>query len=162
MAHLSKARCFAMRFRTPLFVPFQAVILSFLGLIACVCGAAQNPLDNLKQIHALTNAEAANHLPVAFEATVTYYRRYEGTLFVQDGDVGIYVRPSRAYTLAPGDRILIKGTTEPSFRPFVKDATISVLRHDSVPKATPATFDELIRAERDCMFISVRAKGTRR
>jgi len=158
MAHLSKARCFEMRFGTALFVPLQAVILTFLGLIACVSGAAQRPLDNLKQIHALSNAEAGHYLPVAFEATVTYYRRYEGTLFVQDGDAGIYVQPSTAYTLAPGDRVLIRGKTEPSFRPFVKEATITLLRHGPVPKPIPATFDELIRAERDCMFVSVRAK----
>jgi len=119
---------------------------------------AQKPLGTLREIHALTNAEAAGHLPVAFEATVTYYRNYERTLFVQDGDAGIYVQPSVVYNFAPGDRILIRGTTEPSFRPFVKEATITLLHHGAVPKAIPATFDELIRSERDCMFISIRAK----
>ena len=31
--------------------------------------------------------EASRRLPVAFEATVTYFRGYENLMFVQDGDV---------------------------------------------------------------------------
>jgi diguanylate cyclase (GGDEF)-like protein len=158
MAHLSDARWLEVRSRTPLFAFLQAAILGFVSLIACASGAAQRPLGTLQEIHALTNAEAGRHLPVAFEATVTYYRNYERTLFVQDGDAGIYVQPSVVYSFAPGDRVLIRGTTEPSFRPFVKEASITLLHHGAVPKAIPAIFDELIRAERDCMFVSVRAK----
>jgi len=158
MTHLSKTRWFELRLRRSFFALIQAAAIAFWAVFACVSGAAQKPLGTLQQVHALTNAEAAHRLPVAFEATVTYYRSYEGTLFVQDGDAGIYVQPSSVYNLAPGDRILIRGTTEPSFRPYVKGATLTVLRHGTVPKAIPANFDELIRAERDCMFISVRAK----
>ena len=53
----------------------------------------EQPLTSLRAIHALTNAQASHQLPVSFEATVTYYRGYERTLFVQDGDVAIYVKP---------------------------------------------------------------------
>ncbi len=159
MSHGRKTRSVEMKHRIPGYAGIQAAII----VLAAVFGwasaaAAQNPLGTLQEIHALSNAEAGHHLPVTFEATVTYYRSYEGTLFVQDGNAGIYVQPSIVYTLVPGDRILIRGTTEPSFRPFVKEATITLLRHGAVPKAIPATFDELIRAERDCMFISIRAK----
>jgi diguanylate cyclase (GGDEF)-like protein len=159
MAHHREARIFEMRFRIPARTSLGAAILTLAAMLSLAPGVrAQNPLGSLQEIHALTNAEAGRHLPVAFEATVTYYRGYEGTLFVQDGDIGIYVQPLIVYTLVPGDRVLIRGTTEPSFRPFVKEATITVLRHGPVPKAIPATFDELIRAQDDCMFVSVRAK----
>ena len=46
----------------------------------------KQPLTSLRAIHALSNAQASHQLPVSFEATVTYYRDYERTLFVQDGD----------------------------------------------------------------------------
>ena len=51
------------------------------------------------------SAEASNAMPVAFQATVTYFRAYEHNLFVQDGDVGIYVHLTGMYTLVPGDRV---------------------------------------------------------
>ena len=159
MAHRGKARFVSMRCWIPASRGIRAAIVLVAALVGWAFPAtAQKPLSTLQEIHRLSNADAAHHLPVAFEATVTYYRSYEGTLFVQDGDAGIYVQPSVVYTLSPGDRILIRGLTEPSFRPFIKQATITLLRHGSFPKAIPATFDELIRAEHDCMFVSVRAK----
>jgi hypothetical protein len=88
---------------------------------------AQQPLTSLRAIHALTNAQASHQLPVLFEATVTYDRSYEQTLFVQDGDVAIFVRPAVPAQLEPGDRVLIKGTTHESFRPFVAASSVTVL-----------------------------------
>jgi diguanylate cyclase (GGDEF)-like protein len=131
--------------------------------IALSCNSAAQPpvpepLTTLSAIHALTNAEAAHNLPVAFEATVNYYRGYERTLFVQDGDAGIYVQAPVQYTLVPGDRILIRGTTGPSFRPFIKEANITLLHHGPPPQPIPATFDQMIRSQLDCMLVSVQAK----
>lgn len=117
----------------------------------------EQPLTSLRAIHSLTNAQASHQLPVAFQATVTYYRSYEQTLFVQDGDVAIYVKPSAPAPLASGDRVLIKGTTHESFRPFVAASSITVIGHGSLPKAAPATFEQLIRAEFDCRLVTVRA-----
>lgn len=159
MAQNRKERALGMGCRIQACAGVRTAIIAFVALLAWTAAAqAQKPLGTLKEIHRLSNAEAAHHLPVAFEATVTYFRGYERTLFVQDDDVAIYIQPSTVYNLLPGDRILIRGTTEPSFRPFVKDAIIKVLSHGAVPKAVPATFDELIRTEHDCMFVSVRAK----
>ena len=68
-------------------------------------GGAEDALTSLTAIHALTNAQAAEHNPVAFEAPVTYYRDYERTLFVQDGDTAIFVLATTGLKLMPGDRI---------------------------------------------------------
>ena len=119
--------------------------------------AAPAPLTSLRAVHALTNDEAGKGLPVAFEATVTYFRGYENTLFVQDDGVAIYVAVTTNAKLTPGDRILIRGTTQPSYRPFVQSDDITLLHHDTLPQAIPATFDELIRAQLDCTLVSVRA-----
>ena len=69
----------------------------------------------------------AKALPVEFQATVTYFRGYEQTLYVQDGDAAIYVQPAIDVLLTPGDRVLIKGTTHESFRPIVVADNITVL-----------------------------------
>src|ERR1039457_507767 len=114
-------------------------------------------LKSLRAIHALSNIEASQSIPVSFEATVTYFRWYERTLFVQDGDVAIYVAATANVRLVPGDRVLVRGTTHESFRPYVQASSITVLRHLGLPKQLPASFDELIRAQVDCRLVTVHA-----
>jgi diguanylate cyclase (GGDEF)-like protein len=130
-------------------------------VVGCACAAWAAPptsLTTLRAVHALTNAEASHALPVSFQATITYFRAYEKTMFVQDGDVAIYVQATTNAKLVPGDRILIKGTTHESFRPFVLSSDITLLHHDDLPEPVPATHDELIRAQHDCKLVSVQAK----
>jgi tRNA threonylcarbamoyladenosine modification (KEOPS) complex Pcc1 subunit len=95
---------------------------------------------------------------VTFEATVVYSRGYQKLLFVQDGDAAVFVNPPTTAELLPGDRVLIQGVTQQSFRPIVVASAVTLLRHGSLPKAAPATFDELIRAQFDCRLVTVRAK----
>jgi len=115
------------------------------------------PLTTLHAIDSLTNAEARQNIPVDFEATVGYSRGYESLLFVQDGADAIFVRPPAATHLAPGDRIVIQGATRASFRPVVVGDRITILRHDTLPKALPVTFDQLIRAEHDSLMVTMHA-----
>ncbi len=123
---------------------------------AIVWAAEPATLTTLRAIHELSNAEAARQLPVAFEATVTYYRGYETTLVVQDGDAGIYVHAPMDAKLVPGDRVLIKGTTRPSFNPYIESSSITQLRHGPQLKPLPSNFDQMIRAQTDCQLVSVR------
>jgi diguanylate cyclase (GGDEF)-like protein len=116
------------------------------------------PLTTLRAVHALTNAEATHGIPVAFEATITYFRPYEKTMFVQDDGIAIFVAATTTAKLVPGDRVLIRGTTQPSFRPYVQSSDLTFLRHVPLPKPDRADFDELIRAEHDCMLVSFRAR----
>jgi len=133
---------------------------TFAILFACASIAWAAPptlLTTLRAVHALTNAQASKQLPVAFEATVTYYRGYESTLFVQDGDVAIYVYYPTDLHLVPGDRVLIRGKTQKSFNPIVVANSVTVLRHGALPKPEPASFDQMIRTETDCKLVTVRA-----
>jgi diguanylate cyclase (GGDEF)-like protein len=134
---------------------FVAVVLA-VGC-ACTARAGPTPLTTLRAIHLLSNEEAAHELPVEFEATVTYFRGYENALFVQDGDVAIYVDAPAGSRLVPGDRVLIKGTTHESFRPFVRGSSIALLGRLAIPKPSPATFYELINARRDCQRVTISA-----
>ena len=130
-----------------------------LGLTAQMAASAPaGPLTTLQAVHQLTNQQAAAHLPVDFEATVTFYRSYESTLFVQDGDTAVYVQPVKLYDLQPGDRIRVRGITRESFRPFVDAATLTVLGHGSAVKPTPVSYEDLIHARDDCRVVSIRGK----
>jgi diguanylate cyclase (GGDEF)-like protein len=135
-------------------IPTFAILF---GCAAIAWAAPPGTLTSLRAIHALTNAEASKQLPVAFEATVTYYRGYENTLFVQDGDKAIYVFFPADLKLVPGDRVLIRGKTQKSFNPIVVADSIALLRHGAVPESEPASFDQMIRAETDCKQVTVRA-----
>jgi diguanylate cyclase (GGDEF)-like protein len=138
-------------------VTFVLAIATLAALPAEVQQGTGQPLSSLRAIHALTNAQASHQLPVSFEATVTYYRSSERTLFVQDGDVAIYVLPKGPASLSPGDRVLIEGTTHESFRPFVSATSIKVIGHGNLPPAVNATFEQLIRARFDCRLVTVHA-----
>jgi diguanylate cyclase (GGDEF)-like protein len=133
--------------------PTLALVLLWAG---SVWAAPPTPLTRLSDIHRLTNAEASKELPVAFEATVTYYRGYETTLVVQDGSAGIYVYAPKDAKLVPGDRVLIKGTTRPSFNPYIEPSSITLLRHGPQLKPLPSNFDQMIRAQTDCQLVAVR------
>lgn len=133
-----------------------AAVSIFLGW-ACAAGAATPAtLTSLRAIHALTNTEAAQRLPVEFEATVTYVHLEQSVLFVQDDGVGIYVSPKTNLALAVGDRVLIRGKTGPSFRPLVNSDSITLVHHGALPKPVPVTFDELIHGQHDCVLVTAR------
>jgi diguanylate cyclase (GGDEF)-like protein len=134
-----------------------ALLLAMTICVSAALASGSAPLTSLRSIHELSNAEASHQPPVSFEATVTYYRAYERTLFVQDGDVAIYVQPGVRIDLAPGDHVQIKGTAHDSFRPFVVATSISVLGRAPLPKPVPATWDQLIRAQFDSRLVTVRA-----
>jgi diguanylate cyclase (GGDEF)-like protein len=126
-----------------------------LGCLPAAWGAAPAPLTSLHAIRALTNEEANHHLPVAFEATVTFFRGSERTMFVQDGGDAIYVSPPPNASFVPGDRVLVTGTTHADFSPSISSASISLLSHGALPRPVPAAYDDLIRGQRDCVLVTV-------
>lgn len=130
----------------------------FLGFASSGLSAQVSPLNSLTAVHALTNIQAARHEPAQIEATVTYYRAYEKTLFVQDGNTAIFVLASQDYKLSPGDRIRVKGRMQESFRPLVTGDSVTVIGHVPLPKPAQATFDDLIHAKFDCRLVTIRAK----
>jgi len=133
-----------------------AAAWSVFGAPKCAWATAPAPLNSLSAIHLLSNAEASKGLPVAFEATVTYYRNSDIDLFVQDGDAAIYVRMKESAGILPGDRVLVTGKTKESFRPVIVPDRVVVLHHGTPPAPVTATFDSLIRAELDCRRVLMR------
>ena len=128
-----------------------------LGLASLSQAAEPGALTTLKAIHALTNDQASHALPVDFEATVTFFRSYEGVLFLQDNGVSIYVQSPSSAVLLPGDQVRIIGKTHNSFRPEVFADSITVLHHGALPSPATASFDQMIRGQLDCQLVKLRA-----
>lgn len=133
-----------------------AVVLAT-GWDADAWAAQPATLTTLQAIKTLAKDEAGKGLPVAFEATVTYYNPSDVDLFVQDGGEAVYVETKRNEALIPGDRVLVRGRTRESFTADVLSDNVTVLHHGSPPTPVAADFEQLIRAERDCMWVSVHA-----
>jgi diguanylate cyclase (GGDEF)-like protein len=137
---------------------FIAATAIIFGLLSAAW--AQYPSVGLSTLHAvkeLTNAEAGKGLPVAFEGTVTYYNRADIDLFVQDGSEAVYVQTKPNQDLVPGDLVMVRGETRASFRPDIVNGTVTRIRAGSLPKPVAANFEQLVRAEVDCLRVTVRA-----
>ena len=139
--------------------PMKRLILVFalmVGWAGMAWAAAPAPLTTLHDVASLTNAQASEQLPVDFEATVIYFHRGNKVLNVQENDQAIFVRAVTDATLVPGDRILVKGTTQPSFIPYIISNDITFLHHGELPAPVPATFEDLVSKRLNCRFVSVR------
>ena len=125
---------------------------------ALALAAAPDTITSLAALHSLTNDEAAQSIPVAFEATVTYHIPGSIGLFVQDGGFAIYADAPENVTLTPGDRVLVRGKTAPGFRPDIEAESVTVLGHGAVPAPVPASYTRLVRGDFDCLRVTVRGK----
>jgi diguanylate cyclase (GGDEF)-like protein len=114
---------------------------------------APQVITTLRGIHDLTNAQAAQSIPVKLEGTVTFLQPEDGSLFIQDQGIGSYVNYSKNIGLIPGDRVLITGKSSASFRPEISAETVQFLAHGSLPKPVLATFDELIETKVDAQYV---------
>ncbi|HUB52293.1 MAG TPA: GGDEF domain-containing protein [Terracidiphilus sp.] len=136
----------------------RQVSIVFVAMAFVIAGRAQQPapLTTIHAIRSLSNAEASKGLPVAFDATVTYFRSYESTLFVQDQSEAIYIWARPSLALEPGDRIRVRGITAGDFKPFVVESGVTLLSRGAMPAPQPSTFSQMIQAQRDCVYVSVR------
>jgi diguanylate cyclase (GGDEF)-like protein len=128
-----------------------------LGFTSVAWAAEPSALTTLRAIHALTKADAQKGLPVAFEATVTYYTRTGVDLFVQDGGEAIYVETKPFQDFAPGDQVLVRGKTRESFHPDVLSTSVIRVHSGTLPVPVQVSFEQMIRGEMDCMRVRVRA-----
>ncbi len=143
----------------------SALLTTLVLALAAVCAVlspawSSEPatLTSLHAVYALDNAQAAHRIHAIFESTVVYSRGYERLLYVQDYNEAFFVTPPTTAEFLPGDRVLIKGDTQQSFRPLVVASDVTFLHHGDLPMPVPATFAELIRAQYDCRLVTVRAR----
>jgi diguanylate cyclase (GGDEF)-like protein len=133
------------------------------GLVVCVPAthaAEPAPLASVTAVRALSHEQAARQLPVDLQATVTFFRWFQKTLFIQDGDEGVYVTATTDLRLQPGDVIRVRGTTANDFSPFIVSSDISLLSHGKLPEPVAASWASLIGAKYDCRWVKVRGTIT--
>jgi len=133
-----------------------ALAISLAGVLPAALAAEQAPLGTVAAVHSLSHEQASRGLPVDLQATVTYFRWYEKTLFIQEGDEGVYVNAATDLRLQPGDVIRVRGTTSDSFNPIIISSDIRLLGHGKLPEPIPAVWASLIRAQYDCRWVKVR------
>jgi diguanylate cyclase (GGDEF)-like protein len=135
-------------------IPAFAIILGW-----AMAGWAATPgtLASVRAIRALSKAEASQKLPVAFESTVTNFDRDLRNLYVQDGDEAIYVFAPKGVDVIPGDRILVRGTTQFVYNTMVDGDSVTLLRHGALPSPVRAGFEQLMTRNLDCRLVTVRA-----
>lgn len=97
----------------------------------------------------------AQGLAVDLKAVVTYYNAPERILFAADKTGPIFILTKQAFSLKPGDRILVRGVTEGSFLTDVASNDIRVIGNGALPKPDVATFPELMKGEADCSYVTV-------
>ncbi|MGO8756703.1 MAG: diguanylate cyclase domain-containing protein [Terracidiphilus sp.] len=113
------------------------------------------PIATTAAVRALSHEDAARHLPVDIQATVTFFRGVEKALFVQKGDTGVYVFATTPLHLQPGDLVRVRGTTSDSFNPTIVSSDIALLKHGQLPVPIRASWPSLIDAEYDCRWVTV-------
>jgi len=144
-------------FSTMKFVRIFGFVLATVILLSASRARAADaiPLTSLRAIHALSNAEADRALPVAFTGLVTYYKKGDVDLFVQEGENAVYVETTGDHDFSSGDRVLVIGKTRASFRPEVKSDKVIFLGRGVAPAPVRAEFKQLIRTELDCRRATV-------
>lgn len=115
----------------------------------------QAPLTTAAAVRALSHQQSARHLPVDLQATVTFFRGFEKTLFVQQGDTGVYVSATTDLRLQPGDLIRVRGTTSGSFNPTIVSSDITLLGHGALPAPVRVSWPSLMSAAYDCRWVTV-------
>ena len=130
----------------------------FPGLVTPILCAQSGPLTSLAAVHALNNGQAAQHLETDFEATVTYYRDYEQTMFVQDGRC-CHLRPAIQSVSAASPATASASTGQPTKASGLSSwATRSPHPPQRPPEPDPVNIRRDHHARRDCQFVSLRGK----
>jgi diguanylate cyclase (GGDEF)-like protein len=108
------------------------------------------------QVRALTSAQIASGVPVELRGVATYYEPGEGQVFVQDGTGAIFVQaPASPPAVTPGDEVLIRGITVPSFSVNVKATSIERLGQGRLPEPMAVTWSGMVARENDCLYVTI-------
>jgi PAS domain S-box-containing protein len=139
------------------------VVLPAAGLI-CLPLAAQpaatnGVLQTAAQVRQLTPEQAALHLPVRLQGTVTFLDLGQYFRFIQDDTAGIYFSLNNASnfpSLKAGGKIAIDGVTSPGeYAPIVAPQKITTLGEGEYPPAKPVTFEQVASGEEDSQFVEI-------
>jgi diguanylate cyclase (GGDEF)-like protein len=116
----------------------------------------QAPLRRLGDVHRLSAAKAAQHLPVDVTGVVTAFSGLADLFFLQDATGALSITREEHATVHVGDRIRAIGRTDAGrFAPVVITEKVQVLGPGRLPRARRFTFQELQGGTEDSHWIEV-------
>lgn len=117
-------------------------------------GTTSGVLTSVAQIRALPTNAAGE--PVELHAVITYYQPTQGQIFIQDATGGIYVMPPVSPPdLHPGDAIVLRGVTVPSFSTNVRASEIKLDGSIRFPDPVLVSWRDILKRSNDCRYVSV-------
>ncbi|HET6568867.1 MAG TPA: ATP-binding protein [Rhodothermales bacterium] len=137
-------------------VLFALLLLDSVPVLAQ--STAATALTKVAGIRALSSREAARGYPVDLSVTVTYYDPEWGLLFVQDETNGIFVdvHGEAPQDLHPGDRIELKGVTDPGdYAPSVAKPQIRRIGPGPLPPLPTGLLDPINSGLADSRWIEL-------
>lgn len=139
--------------------PFALALFARRAIEANPAPSALPTLTAARQIHGLSNEEAARGYPVRLDgAIVLYYNADLGNLFLFDPTGGVYVemRGQKSLPLRPGDRLRVEGVSAPGgYAPLVDRPQITILSHGPMPPAPRVSLDFLLSGAADTLWVEV-------
>ncbi len=131
---------------------------------------AERVLTRIRDIRALSAAEAAKGYRVSIRGTVTYLdERWPSGLILHDGDDGQFVLYAEPYLkthprigLRVGDRALVEGRTATGgFAPNVEPSLVRRLGPGSLPEPARLSYAALLTGRHDCEYVEIAGVGQR-
>ncbi len=119
------------------------------------------PLEEIRQIRALSVEEAERGHPVRVRGVVTHFdQRAQANLIIHDGRAGLRISSPRSpgalpelATLTPGEAIEVEGATvRGSPGATVRPSAIRRLGPAALPRARPFTYSSLLAGLHDCDY----------
>lgn len=147
----------------------QLLLMMVLGGLASLAALARDPITRIADIRALTPEKAATEIPVKVRGVVTFSSEQILTLFIHDGENGIYVDQSPLTApLWPevGDQVEVTGITGNGiFAPVIRGVrggggAIRILAKNSLFPPRPVSGAELAKPGLDCDWVTVDADVT--
>jgi len=119
----------------------------------------QVEIQTVEGIRQLTAEQAAQHLPVRLEGTLSFFDGNLFACFFQDDTAGIYLVYDHATGLPPlvtGQKIRIEGVTSPGeFAPVVELKKVTPLGDGSFPTAKKISFEDIATGQEDSQFVEI-------
>jgi diguanylate cyclase (GGDEF)-like protein len=113
-------------------------------------------LTTVAQIRALPPSDNGGGYPVELHAILTYYEPEQGQIFIQDATGGIFVvAQGGPFSVVPGDAVVVRGTTVPSFSTNVRATELRFDGTSRFPDPLPVAWQEILQRGNDCRYVSV-------
>jgi signal transduction histidine kinase/DNA-binding response OmpR family regulator len=126
--------------------------------VMCRCSfAVTDPaaLTTVVAVRNLSDSEAAEGHPVHLRGIVTYYDGPGGNIFFQDDTGPIYLHPHQTYSIVPGSRVEIWGTTSASYTTQVELSDIRETSRGPLPEPALVNYKDAAQHKNDCRYVSL-------